>query len=102
MRKALRRNDFLELLYITNDHGKQIVSNIGGQGVQYSEDATVLGSDWSTRAWFSGAMENKTFNISDVYVSSASGENCITVSSPFFDGNGVPKGVIAADVRVAV
>ena len=47
-------------------------------------------------------MENKTFHVSDVYVSSASGENCITVSSPFFNGDGKVKGVIAADVRVAV
>jgi methyl-accepting chemotaxis protein len=102
MRRALRQNDFLELLYITDATGKQIVSNIGGKVADFAEDATAVGSDWSTRPWFSEAMDTQTFYISDVYVSSASGENCITVSSPFFNGDGNAKGVIAADVRVAL
>jgi len=102
MRKALQRNDFLELLYITDAGGKQTVSNIGGKVSDFAEDRSAYGTSWATRPWFHGAVENKTFYISDVYVSSASGESCITVSSPFFNGEGDVKGVIAADVRVAV
>ncbi len=101
MRNALKKNDFLELLYITDEKGKQTVSNIGGKITDYAEDNSAFGTSWNTRPWFQGAIENRTFYISDVYVSSASGENCITVSSPFLDTLGVVKGVIAADVRLA-
>lgn len=101
MRRALKYNDFLELMYITDESGKQTVSNIGGKVTDFSEDRAAHGSEWGTRPWFRGAMDNKTFYISDVYTSSASGESCITVSSPFFNGDGSVKGVIAADVRVA-
>jgi len=102
MRQALGKNEFLELLYITDETGKQTVSNIGGKVTDFAEDKSAYGSTWDTRLWFQGAMKNQTFYISDVYVSSASGENCITVSSPFINGDGSVKGVIAADVRVAI
>ncbi|MFH1914106.1 MAG: methyl-accepting chemotaxis protein [Pseudomonadota bacterium] len=100
MRRALKANDFLELIYITDDKGRQLVSNLGGKVTGYGEDAGAFGSQWATRPWFTGAMENRTFFISEVYESSASGESCITVSSPFFDRDGRILGVIAADVRV--
>lgn len=102
MRRVLKHNEFLELLYITDEKGNQTVSNIGGKVMEFAEDRAAFGSNWATRPWFTGAIENRTFYISDVYVSSASGGNCITVSSPFIDRNGAVMGVIAADVRIAV
>jgi methyl-accepting chemotaxis protein len=100
MRRGMKANDFLELIYITDEKGRQLVSNIGGRVMDYAEDKTAFGSNWATRPWFTGAVENRTFFISDVYQSSASGESCITVSNPFIDHNGRIMGVIAADVRV--
>jgi methyl-accepting chemotaxis protein len=100
MRRGIKANDFLELVYITDEKGRQMVSNMGGRVMDYAEDKTAFGSNWATRPWFTGAVENRTFYISDVYQSSASGESCITVSSPFLDRNGRIMGVIAADVRV--
>ncbi|WP_419787762.1 methyl-accepting chemotaxis protein [Pseudodesulfovibrio sp.] len=102
MRHVLKQNDFLELLYITNAQGRQTVSNIGGKVTGFAEDREAFGADWSTRPWFTGVVENRNFYISDVYESSASGENCITVSGPVFDRAGTLQGVVAADVRVAV
>jgi len=101
MRQALKTNEFLELLYITDENGVQTVSNMGGKVTGYAEDTSAFGGRWGGRPWFQGAMESGTFYISDVYTSSASGESCITVSCPYFDRNGKPFGVIAADVRVA-
>lgn len=102
MRKALKSNDFLELLYITDADGKQVVSNMGGQVMDYAEDRSAHGTDWVTRPWFTEPKATKTFYISDVYESSASGENCITVSGPLLTTDGTFFGVIAADVRVSV
>ncbi|WP_231117151.1 methyl-accepting chemotaxis protein [Pseudodesulfovibrio alkaliphilus] len=100
LRRVLKANDFLELLYVTDEKGRQLVSNMGGKVAGYGEDAGAFGSHWASRPWFSGAMESRTFFISDVYESSASGESCITVSCPIMDGDGRIIGVIAADVRV--
>ncbi|RWU06054.1 methyl-accepting chemotaxis protein [Pseudodesulfovibrio sp. S3] len=101
MRTVLARNAFLELLYITDGNGVQTVSNIGGKVSGYAEDAFAFGKHWDSRSWFRGAVDNRTFYISDVYTSSASGEECITVSGPFFGTQGEVLGVIAADVSVA-
>jgi len=101
-RRALKENDFLELLYITDENGRQTVSNMGGRVMDFKEDKKAFGTNWGNRPWFTGPVETKTFSVSDVYVSSASGESCITVSGPFFDSRGKVKGVIAADVRVSV
>ncbi|WP_419781992.1 methyl-accepting chemotaxis protein [Maridesulfovibrio sp.] len=100
MHTALRNNRFLELLYITDHKGIQTVSNISGQWQSFAEDSSACGKNWSNREWFSGAVEDQTMYVSDVYESSATGENCITVSGPFFDSKGRILGVIAADVKV--
>jgi methyl-accepting chemotaxis protein len=100
MRDALKRNEFLELMYVTDAQGRQTVSNIGGKVSGFAEDSSAFGTDWTDRSWFKGVAENGTFHISDVYTSSASGHECITVSGPFFGRNGRMLGVIAADVSV--
>ncbi|WP_419784521.1 methyl-accepting chemotaxis protein [Maridesulfovibrio sp.] len=100
MHTALRNNRFLELLYITDHKGIQTVSNISGQWQSFAEDSSACGKNWSNREWFSGAVEDQTMYVSDVYESYATGENCITVSGPFFDSKGRILGVIAADVKV--
>ncbi|SDK58233.1 methyl-accepting chemotaxis protein [Maridesulfovibrio ferrireducens] len=102
MRRAVRSNPFLELLYITDQSGVQTVSNISGHGQKYEEDKSSFGKNWSKRPWFSGPLEDKTLYISDVYKSAASGHNCITVSGPFLNSKGEVLGVIAADVRITV
>ncbi len=101
MRSTVRNNSFLELLYITDHFGKQTVSNISGQWDSYSEDRSAFGKNWSSRDWFRGVAEDKAIYISDVYESSATGYNCITVSGPFFNSSGKLLGVIAADVRIS-
>lgn len=101
-RRALKEHDFLELLYITDESGRQTISNMGGRVMDFKEDKQAFGTNWKERSWYIGPVETKTFSVSDVYVSSASGENCITVSGPFFDSRGKVKGVIAADVRISV
>jgi len=102
MRRTLHANEFLELMYITDSKGMQVVSNMGGLVSNYTEDTSEFSADWSSRPWFMEAMKTSTFFVSDVYLSSASGESCITVSSPFFNAGGRVLGVIAVDVRVVV
>ncbi|WP_051434253.1 methyl-accepting chemotaxis protein [Desulfonatronum lacustre] len=100
MRETVRRNNFLELLYITDAQGIQLTANIPRPSLESSSDRNAFGKDWSARPWFTEAMRTPIPYISNVYTSQASGEPCITVSTPFRDAEGRILGVIAADVRV--
>jgi methyl-accepting chemotaxis protein len=100
MREALKRNPSFELLYITDGRGRQTVSNIGRGPSGLSADGGAVGKDWSTRAWFRQPVDMRGTVVSEVYVSSATGENCITVSTPLSTESGEILGVLAADINL--
>jgi methyl-accepting chemotaxis protein len=97
---AISKNKFVELLYVTDARGVQVAANIAQPGSETPRDAKAVGKDWSSRSWFTGAMEHMNLFVSDIYVSQATGENCITVSAPFWGPDARVLGVIAADVRI--
>ena len=100
MRQALGQNGSLELLYLTDAKGRQVVSNIGRGPDGISADASAYGRDWSSRAWYRQPVESRSLAVSEVYVSSATGENCITVSAPILAQNGELAGVLGVDVNL--
>ncbi|MBT8764352.1 hypothetical protein KFV02_10445 [Desulfohalobiaceae bacterium Ax17] len=100
LRAAIREHDFLELLYLTDERGIQPIANIPRPGKESPKDAEALGKDWSQRPWFTEPMKTNNLYISEVYVSQATGEKCITVSTPFWDKEGRILGILAADVAV--
>ncbi|MFO7728824.1 MAG: methyl-accepting chemotaxis protein [Desulfonatronovibrio sp.] len=100
LKQAIDKYDFLELLYLTDAEGIQTVSNIVRPGAESEADHEVLGKDWSNRPWFEQATKYDLPYISDVYVSRASGRECITVAGTFHDHEGRVAGVVAADVQV--
>ncbi|KAF0233028.1 MAG: methyl-accepting chemotaxis sensory [Desulfovibrionaceae bacterium] len=99
LRKALADNAFLELAYITDASGRQVVSNIPQAGFTQQEGQG-FGKNWSSRPWFTGAVKNKDIFISEVYVSSASNAPCITVSRPIETADGTMLGVLGLDVKL--
>jgi len=100
MREALRRHQSLELVYITDAQGRQVVSNIGRGAHGVVEDKAAVDRDWSGRPWFRQPVETRSMAVSEVYVSSATGENCITLSTPLLSESGALMGVLAADVNL--
>jgi methyl-accepting chemotaxis protein len=100
LRRAARENGFIELFYLTDARGRQPIMNIAPPGRESPDDAKARGRDWSGRPWFKTARETQNLVISDIYTSQATGEPCITVSAPFWDGAGALLGVLAADVSV--
>ncbi|GFK95104.1 Methyl-accepting chemotaxis protein McpQ [Fundidesulfovibrio magnetotacticus] len=100
LRQALAANPFVELAYITDARGVQVVNNIPQAGFDAQYDGTGFGKNWSTRPWFKGAMAQKDIYISEVYVSSASQQPCITVSRPVENREGAVLGVLGLDVKL--
>jgi methyl-accepting chemotaxis protein len=100
LRQAVRDAPFVELLYLTDARGIQPVANVPRPGRETPEDARARGRDWSSRPWFTAAMELGALAISEVYVSQASGRRCLTVSMPLRDAEQAVVGVVAADVTL--
>jgi methyl-accepting chemotaxis protein len=100
LRRAARDAPFVELLYLTDARGIQPVPNVARPGRESPADARARGRDWSSRPWFTAAVELGALAISGVYVSQASGRRCITVSMPLRDADDAVLGVLAADVAL--
>ncbi len=100
LHEAISKHSFLELLYLTDAKGVQTISNIASPGMQSPDDAKACGTNWSDRSWYLEPLRYKSLYITKAYVSSASGNHCITVSKPFYDEHGTLLGVLAADVKL--
>ena len=100
LRLAMAENDYLELAYLTDASGRQVVNNIPQAGFAAQYQGTGFGKDWSGRPWFSGVFKSKDIYISEVYVSTASQAPCITVSGPVEAADGSFLGVLGLDVKL--
>lgn len=73
---------YFELFYIMSGRGLQITSNIVNPKVNYFVAHGKKGTDRSEKPYFRKAMEQGSF-ISDIYLSKATDDFCITVSERF-------------------
>ncbi|MDQ7037634.1 MAG: glycine dehydrogenase [Aquificota bacterium] len=73
---------YFELFYIMSGRGLQITSNIVNPKVNYFVAHGKKGTDRSEKPYFRKAMEEGSF-ISDIYLSKATDDFCITVSERF-------------------
>ena len=99
MRQALADNAFLELLYVTDARGVQVTENIAPAGFHAAATGSMLGKNWGSRPWFTGVANNQGTFISPIYMSEASGEYCLTISTPIFVDDRI-VGVLGADIKV--
>ncbi len=96
----LDRFPFVELAYVTDMEGRQVISNIYAKTLAGRKGLTKgIGSDWSAKEWFTKALSNNAPFISKVYRSSATREFCFTVSLPLRHAGGNTVGVLGIDVN---
>jgi len=79
---AFERFPYFELFYIMGSMGLQITNNIINPKADYFVAQGKKGSDRSDKPYFIRAMEEGLF-ISDVYLSKATDDFCITISQRF-------------------
>ncbi len=79
---AFERFPYFELFYIMGSKGLQITNNIVNPKADYFVAQGKKGSDRSDKPYFIRAMEEGLF-ISDVYLSRATDDFCITISQRF-------------------
>ncbi len=73
---------FFELFYIMNEKGTQISNNILNTALNRKIVTGRKGSDRSSSSYFKNAIE-KGYYITPIYLSSATGDFCITISKKF-------------------
>ncbi|HEY8994239.1 MAG TPA: methyl-accepting chemotaxis protein [Lacunisphaera sp.] len=97
---CLHQHSAFELLYITDTHGRQISGNIGWKAGRTWSDPAARGRDWRERSWFKDALRQPDeVATTDIYRSAATGDYCFTISAVVRDAQGVPLGVLGADVN---
>ena len=78
----------------------EFVSTISKDGIMVSaSDTTNVGNDYTYRPYFKIALQGKEY-FTDIYISNATFNYCITISKPFQDSNGNVLGVIMADICI--
>lgn len=96
----LTANPGFELLYVTDTAGRQLSANVGWKDGRVWSDEAAVGRLWRERPWFLDALKDKEAVVtSDIYRSKATGDYCFTISSVVSDANGLPLGVLGADVN---
>lgn len=98
LQKVLVQAPYLELLYVTDATGLQVVNNVAPLGFQARYKGTGLGQDWSGRPWYLEAVKSKVAIISPVYKSLATGQLTVTISHAIRRGLMRYLGVLAADI----
>ncbi len=99
LRSLVTGAENLELVYMTDNRGVQTTSNIGIHDGHLTTDAAAFGKHWKERPWFSGVLKTGDTYVSPIYISTASGDWCLTISTPIMRG-GELAGVLAADVKL--
>lgn len=73
---------YFELFYIMNEKGIQISNNVINPKIKYHIKAGKKGADRSEKMYFKQAMKDGIY-ISDIYISQATDDFCITLSAKF-------------------
>lgn len=98
LHKILEENQFIELIYITDEEGK-LFSWDAREEREETADVLRMGNDFSNRSWYMNAAKSGKPYISEVYTSLLSKEDCFSVSVSIFDENDTFRGVIAIDIN---
>ncbi|HET9112769.1 MAG TPA: PDC sensor domain-containing protein [Burkholderiales bacterium] len=90
---------FVELLYLLDEHGRQITPNIAaGNASQVNEGGE--GRDRSMRPYFKQAMNNDGVSVTAPYLSSASNMLCVSAIMPLCDPESGGKTYVVLDINL--
>lgn len=101
MERQVAQYPFIEIVYVTDGQGRQVTSNIAGNGARERPTDEAFGKDWSQREWFAGVKRSGESFISGIYRSAATDNFCFTISVPVPGDNGRLAGVLGVDVNFA-
>lgn len=96
--QILEENNFIELVYIADIEGR-LVSWHAQKENEDTQELLRVGTDCTSRPWFSNGLDSRIPFISEVYKSLTSKEECFSVSVGIFDETDQCAGVISIDIN---
>jgi len=97
---AFKDYPFFELIYELDSRGVQRYPNWVNPKMRGRITGGGVGIDRSSRSYFQTIRQTLAPNVSNIYVSSASEDFCVTVSVPLFDEQHAFSGVLVADINL--
>jgi len=101
LEKFLREFSFVQYINLTDTQGKLLASAVldPQHQAQYAERLP-LGTDMSSRKWFTEPMKTGTLHVTDIYQSMFTGKLVVSVSAPLIDQNDTITGIIGVDIQL--
>lgn len=99
--KFLREFPFVQFINLTDTQGKLLASAVidPQHQARYAEQLP-LGTDMSSRKWFTEPMKTGTLHVTDIYQSLFTGKLVVSVSAPLIDKDDNITGIIGVDIQL--
>ena len=100
LEKFLHEFSFVQYINLTDTKGKLLASAVLDPQcrTQYAERLP-LGTDMSSRTWFTEPMKTGTLHVTDIYQSAFTGKLIVSVSAPLIDQDDNITGIIGVDIQ---
>ncbi|WP_161598419.1 methyl-accepting chemotaxis protein [Pseudodesulfovibrio senegalensis] len=95
----VREKEYLDMVWVTDANGRMITDFAQAPGAVCTLGADLCDKDWTDRDWHTEPLRTGETYVSNIYYSEVVNDYCLTISAPVMNGDGVPKGVFAADIR---
>jgi len=101
LEKFLHEFSFVQYINLTDTKGKLLASAVLDSQfqAQYAERLP-LGTDMSSRKWFTEPMKTGTLHVTDIYQSLFTGKLVVSVSAPLIDKDDSITGIIGVDIQL--
>ncbi|HEV8628869.1 MAG TPA: methyl-accepting chemotaxis protein, partial [Thermoanaerobaculia bacterium] len=102
LQEILAGAPYVECLYLADRDGRLVALAVSPE---WSRDGKVppgvdVGRNMAERPWFQAAQTSRSAVVTPLYESLLTSEDCFTVAAPMAGDDGVPQGVLGADVNV--
>jgi hypothetical protein len=101
LEKFLLEFSFVQYINLTDIQGRLLASAMldPRHQAQYAERLP-LGTDMSSRKWFTEPMKTGTLHVTDIYQSLFTSKLVVSVSAPLIDQNDNITGIIGVDIQL--
>lgn len=99
LKEVLKKNPFIQLIYVTDAKGKKITKNITSPKNIKKYAQAMPDEDFSDREWFIRPIKKGIPHVTDFYKSRVTGLLCITISAPIKNEKGKIVGILGFDIK---
>jgi methyl-accepting chemotaxis protein len=102
LQEILAGTPFVECLYLADSGGNLVALAVSPDWSRDGKTApgVEVGRNFAERPWFQAVQQSRAAVVTPLYESLVTSEQCFTVAVPVETDDGIPRGVLGADVNV--